>query len=104
MSLPLTSWELTPYLAMSLFGLGLAGFLIHRNALVILMSLELMLNAVNILFVQASLAWNDSSGIIFVVFIITIAAAEVAIGLGLILNMYRKSHTVEMDAANLLQG
>ena len=92
------------FVAVCLFGLGLLGFLTRRNAIIVLMSLELMLNAVNLIFVEASLRTGTPDGIIMVVFVITVAAAEVAVGLGIILNLYRLRGTIEMDAFKRLRG
>ena len=92
------------YIAVALFALGLLGFLIRRNAIIVLMSLELMLNAVNLVLVEISMRTGTADGIIFVIFVITVAAAEVAVGLGIILNLYRLKGTVELDAFKNLQG
>lgn len=92
------------YIAVSLFALGLIGFLIRRNAIIVLMCVELMLNAVNLIFVEVSMRTGNMTGIIMVIFIITVAAAEVAIGLGIVLNLYRLKGTVELDAFRSLQG
>lgn len=92
------------YVAASLFALGLLGFLVRRNAIVVLMCLELMLNAVNLILLEVSLRTGTADGIILVIFVITIAAAEVAVGLGIILNLYRVKGTVELDAFRSLQG
>lgn len=86
----------THFVSVGLFGLGLIGFLIRRNALVVLMCLELMLNAVNLVLVELSLKTGTSEGIILVVFVITVAAAEVAVGLAIILNLYRLKKTVDI--------
>jgi NADH-quinone oxidoreductase subunit K len=92
------------YLAVSLFALGLLGFLIRRNAIIVLMCVELMLNAVNLIFVEVSMRTGRPEGLIMVVFIITVAAAEAAVGLGIVLNLYRLKDTVELDAFKTLQG
>ena len=92
------------YLAVALFGLGLLGFLVRRNAIVVLMCLELMLNAANLLLIEVSMRTGTAEGILMVVFVITVAAAEVAIGLGILLNLYRLRGTVELDAFRTLQG
>ena len=92
------------FIAMSLFGLGLLGFLIRKNALIVLMSIELMLNSVNLILVEFSMRLGSAEGIIFVIFIITIAAAEAAIGLGIILNLYRIKGSVEIDTFRSMQG
>ncbi len=92
------------YLAVSLFALGLLGFLVRKNAIVVLMCVELMLNSVNLILVEVSMRTGRPEGIIMVVFVITIAAAEAAVGLGIILNLYRLKDTVEMDSFKTLQG
>ena len=92
------------YIAVALFSLGLLGLLIRRNAIIVLMCVELMLNAVNLLLVEISMRTGRPDGIIMVVFVITVAAAEVAIGLGIVLNLYRLKGTVELDAFKNLQG
>ena|SRR5690349_11976938 len=87
------------YLTVSvlLFALGLLGVIIRRNVLVIYMSLELMLNAANLALVACSRFNNQLDGQVFVFFIITVAAAEVAVGLALIVALYRKRQTVHVE-------
>jgi NADH-quinone oxidoreductase subunit K len=87
------------YLTVSalLFSLGLMGVLIRRNLLVIYMSLELMLNAANLAFVAMSRFTNNLNGQVMVFFIITVAAAEVAVGLALIVALYRKRQTAHVE-------
>ena len=87
------------YLAVSvlLFSLGLAGVLLRRNALVVFMSLELMLNASNLALVAFSRFRGDLHGQVFVFFIITVAAAEVAVGLAIIVALFRRRQTVQVD-------
>ena len=80
-----------------LFGLGLLGVIIRRNLLVIYMSLELMLNAANLALVAFSRFTNNPDGQVFVFFIITVAAAEVAVGLALIVALYRKRQTAHVE-------
>jgi len=94
----------THYIAISLIALGLIGFLIRRNAVVVLMCLELMLQGVNLLFLEASVRTGTPDGILMVVLIITVGAAEAAVGLGIILNLFRLKGTVELDAFRSLQG
>lgn len=96
--------EWSHYLTASLFALGLLGFLVRKNAVVVLMCIELMLNSVNLIFVEISMRTGNPSGIVMVVFIITVAAAEAAVGLGILLNLYRLKETVELDAFRNLQG
>jgi len=87
------------YLTVSalLFALGLTGVIIRRNILVIYMSLELMLNAANLAFVAMSRYTNNPDGQVMVFFIITVAAAEVAVGLALIVALYRKRQTAHVE-------
>lgn len=92
------------YVAVSLFALGLLGFLIRRNAIVVLMCIELMLNSVNLILVEIAQRSGTADGTLLVIFVITVAAAEVAVGLGIILNLYRLKGTVEIDAFRSLQG
>jgi NADH-quinone oxidoreductase subunit K len=83
--------------SVALFGLGLLGVLLRRNLLVIYMSLELMLNAANLALVAFSRFNNNLDGQVMVFFIITVAAAEVAVGLALIVALYRKRQTVHVE-------
>lgn len=92
------------FIAVALFGLGLIGILVRRNAIIVLMCLELMLNAVNLVLVEISMRTGTPDGIIFVIFIITVAAAEVAVGLGIVMNLYRLKGTVELTSFKNLQG
>ena len=92
------------YVAVALFALGLVGLLVRRNAIVVLMCIELMLNAANLLLVEISMRTGTPDGIILVIFVITVAAAEVAVGLGILLNLYRIKQSVELDAYKSLQG
>ena len=87
------------YLTVSalLFALGLTGVIIRRNVLVIYMSLELMLNAANLAFVAMSRFTNNLNGQVMVFFVITVAAAEVAVGLALIVALYRKRQTAHVE-------
>ena len=102
MSLPLESW--TNYIVSALFAIGLLGFLVRRNALVILMCIEIMLNAVNLYWVSLGLRMHSQVGIVMVVFGITVAAAEAAIGLAIIINLYRVKGSVDVDLFNGLRG
>jgi NADH-quinone oxidoreductase subunit K len=96
----------TYYLALSaiLFSLGVIGVLIRRNAIVVFMSLELMFNAANIVFVAYANFYQVLSGQIFVFFVMTVAAAEVAIGLALMVTIFRTKHSVDVDQMNSLKG
>ena len=94
------------YLALSgaLFTIGVIGVLVRRNALVIFMSIELMLNAANLAFVAFARHLDSLDGQIFVFFVMTVAAAEVAVGLAIIVNLFRLRETVFVDEINLLKG
>jgi len=87
-----------------LFAIGVLGVLMRRNALVIFMSIELMLNAVNLTFVALARELNSVDGQIFVFFIMTVAAAEVAVGLAIIISLFRLKGTINVDEINLLRG
>ena len=86
-----------------LFTLGLLGALIRRNAIIILMSIELMLNGVNVTFVTFSSVWGDTMGQLFSLFVITVAACEAAVGLAILLAIFRLKGTVNVDEINLLK-
>ncbi|MGE3540589.1 MAG: NADH-quinone oxidoreductase subunit NuoK [Candidatus Tectimicrobiota bacterium] len=93
------------YLTVSaiLFITGTIGVLIRRNALIMLMSLELMLNAVNLSFIAYARLLNDLGGHVFVFLSITVAAAEAAVGLAILLTIFRAKETVDVDYLNLLR-
>ena len=90
----------------ALFFIGTAGVLVRRNAVVILMSVELMLNATNLALVAFSRRYAsiDERGSVFVVFIFVVAAAEVAVGLAIVLSLFRVRRTVRSDEADLLKN
>ncbi len=90
--------------AAALFAIGLLGVLLRRNTLIIYMSLELMLNAVNVALVAFSRYNQTMDGNIFVFFIITVAAAEVAVGLAIIVALYRRRQTVMVEQLNALRS
>jgi NADH-quinone oxidoreductase subunit K len=91
-------------LAVILFVIGALGVLIRRNAIIIFMSIELMLNAANLAFVAYARFWQAMSGQIFVFFIMTVAAAEVAIGLALIVTIFRSKASIDVDQISSLKG
>ena len=91
-------------LAVILFTLGALGVLIRRNAIIIFMSIELMLNAANLAFVAYARYWQSMSGQIFVFFIMTVAAAEVAIGLALIVTIFHTKSRIDVDQISTLKG
>jgi NADH-quinone oxidoreductase subunit K len=93
------------YLGLSavLFVIGAVGVLIKRNAIVVLMCIELMLNAANINFVAFSAFSGNMTGMVFALVSIAIAAAEVAVGLAIIMNLYKTRDTISLDEINLLR-
>ena len=95
-------WVVLSFCAV-IFVIGFAGVLVRRNILVILMCIELMLNAVNLTFVTYSKLLQDMGGQLSVFFIITVAAAESAVGLGLIIALFRTLRTVDTDDIQLLR-
>jgi NADH-quinone oxidoreductase subunit K len=90
--------------SLALFLVGVIGVLTRRNALIVLMSIELMLNAANINFVAFSRLLSDLGGQIFSVFVIVTAAGEVAVGLAIILALFRNTESVNLDEVNLMKG
>jgi len=97
---------LTHYLILSfiLFGIGVAGVLVRRNIIVVLMSLELIFNAVNVSLAAFSYYLQSLNGTIFVIFSITVAAAEVAIGLAILVTVYRTRRAVNVDELDEMRG
>jgi len=87
-----------------LFALGLIGLLVRRNVIFMLMSIEIMLNAAGLAFVVAGARWGQADGQVMFIFILAMAAAEVAIGLALVLRMSDRFRTLDADAASLLRG
>ena len=94
------------YLALStiLFIIGALGVLIRRNAIIIFMSVELMLNSANLLFIAFARNYEVLNGQIFVFFVMAVAAAEVAVGLALIVAIFRTKHSIDVDEIHLLKG
>ena len=86
-----------------LFVLGALGALTRRNLIVILMSIELMLNAVNLALVAFSRQWGDLAGHVFVLMVIVVAAAEVAVGLGIVISLFRNRESVNVEDVSLLK-
>jgi len=92
------------FLSLTIFVIGVAGVLTRRNAIVIFMSVELMLNAVNLLLTAFSVFYGDASAQVFVFFIMAVAASEVAVGLAIIVMIYRNTRTIDIDVLNKLKG
>ena len=98
---PHLSW----YLALSavLFTIGVVGVIIKRNVISMFMSIELMLNAVNLTFVAFSSYFRDVTGQLFVFIVMTVAAAEAAVGLGIIIAIFRNRESLDVDDANIMK-
>ena len=96
---------LSHYLILStiLFGLGVAGFLFKRNIVTMFMSIELMLNAVNLTFVALSYSFRQLDGQIFVIFVMVVAAAEAAVGLAIIITVFRNCESLNADAISSMK-
>lgn len=92
------------FLSAILFTIGVLGVLLRRNALLIFMSIELMLNAANLAMVAFAMRWNQLNGQMFVFFIMTVAAAEVAVGLALIVTIFRSKRSTSVDDLSALRG
>jgi len=98
---------ITPYhylvLSAALFTIGMLGVMLRRNVIIIFMSIELMLNAVNINLAAFSQQWQNAIGQVFAIFVIAVAAAEAAVGLGIILAFFRNKDTLNVDEMNTLR-
>jgi len=87
-----------------LFAVGLLGLLVRRNVIFILLSIEIMLNAAGLAFVVAGSKWGQVDGQIMFIFVLTMAAAEVSVGLALVLQLYHHTKTLDADSANKMRG
>lgn len=96
--------EFVLFVSAAMFSIGALGFLIRKNPLVMFMSVELMLNAVNFLLVGYSSFLKSLDGQIFALIIMTVAAAEVVVGLAIILTIFRTRHELDVDRINILKG
>ena len=92
------------YLSLALFCTGIMGVLMRRNAIIILMCIEIMLSAVNLLMVAFSNHFHDAAAQVFVFFIMVVAAAEVSVGLSIIVMMYRKTNSIDINILNRLKN
>ncbi len=97
---------LSHYLIVSaiLFTVGVAGVLLRKNAIIIFMCIELMLNAVNLTLIAFSQFLGNTEGQVLVFFVMTVAAAEAAVGLALMISIYRNKETIDVDSLDLLKG
>jgi NADH-quinone oxidoreductase subunit K len=98
---------ITPYhylvLSAALFTIGLVGVLVRRNIIIVFMSIELMLNAVNINLAAFSYQLHNAAGQVFAIFVVAVAAAEAAVGLGIILAFFRNKETLDMDDMDIMK-
>ena len=100
----LVSMQYGLLLAMILFALGVLGVLMRRNLIFMLMSVEIMLNAAGLAFIVAGARWDQADGQIMFILILTLAAAEVSVGLALILQLYHRLATLDADAVSKMRG
>lgn len=90
-------------LAAAIFAIGAAGAIVRRNAIVLLMSIELMLNAANLVFISYAKQFGDPGGHVLTFFVMAIAAAEAAVGLAIIIGVFRTRHTIDVDELDALR-
>ena len=90
--------------SMAMFFIGVIGVIAKRNALILFLSIELMLNAANLLFVSFSREWGNQIGLAWVFFVLVVAAAEAAVGLAIVINLFRTKEVVDIDQFNDLRG
>lgn len=96
--------SLMVFISMAMFGIGMLGVLIKRNALVFFLSIELMLNSANLLFVTFAREWGNQIGLVWVFFVLVVAAAEAAVGLAIVINLFRSKQVVDVDQYDELRG
>ena len=92
------------FLSLALFAIGIIGVLINRNALILFLSIEMMLNSANLLFVAFAREWGNEIGLVWVFFVLVVAAAEVAVGIAIIINLFRSKKVADIDQYNVLRG
>lgn len=92
------------FISMALFAIGIIGVLSSRNTLILFLSIEMMLNSANLLFVAFAREWANPIGLIWVFFVLVVAAAEAAVGLAIIINLFRSKKVVDIDQFNMLRG
>ena len=96
--------SLTILMSMAMFAIGVIGVLAMRNALIFFLSIELMLNAANLLFVAFAQHFGNQIGFVWVFFVLVVAAAEAAVGLAILINLFRSKQSVDLDQYNVLKG
>lgn len=95
---------LTIYFSMAIFAIGILGVLLNRNVLILFLSIEMMLNSGNLLFVLFAREWGNLTGLVWVFFVLVVAAAEAAVGFSIIINLFRSKKMVDVDQYNELRG
>lgn len=91
-------------ISFAMFAIGIIGVLVKRNPLVFFLSIELMLNSANLLFIAFAYHWGNEIGLAWVFFVLVVAAAEAAVGLAIIINLFRAKQKVDIDQYNELRG
>lgn len=91
-------------ISLAMFAIGIIGVLTRRNAFILFLSIELMLNSANLLFVGFSNFWGNQTGLVWVFFVLVVAAAEAAVGLAIMINLFRTKRVVDIDQYNMLKG
>lgn len=97
-----TTWMI--YLSMAIFAIGVLGVLAMRNALIFFLSIEMLLNSANLLFVAFARHWGNQTGLVWVFFVLVVAAAEAAVGLAIVINLFRSKQVVDIDQYDELKG
>jgi NADH-quinone oxidoreductase subunit K len=92
------------FISMGMFSIGLLGVLLKRNVLMFFLSIELLLNAANLLFVSFSYHYGNEIGLAWVFFVLVVAAAEAAVGMALIINLFRSKQVIDVDQYDVLKG
>jgi NADH-quinone oxidoreductase subunit K len=91
-------------ISMAMFTIGIIGVLAMRNTLIFFLSIELMLNSANLLFVAFARQWGNEIGLVWVFFVLVVAAVEAAVGLAIIINLFRAKQSIDIDQYNTLRG
>lgn len=91
-------------LSLAMFAIGLVGVLLKRNGLIFFLAIEMMLNSANLLFITFANQWGNVTGLVWVFFVLVVAAAEAAVGLAIIINLFRARQVVDIDQFNKLRG
>jgi NADH-quinone oxidoreductase subunit K len=92
------------FCSMAMFAIGTIGVMVKRNPLILFLSIEMMLNSANLLFVAFAHQWGEQTGLVWVFFVLVVAAAEAAVGLAIIINLFRTKQVVDIDRFNELRG